>query len=398
MAEALPIVVVGAGIAGLTTALALSRRGRAVLIVERAGRLDEVGAGIQLSPNASRILVELDLFDGLAASGVEPTGVVIRSASNGSVIAQLPLRETMLARYGAPFLVIHRGDLQAALVAAALRDPGITLHLGATVSGARETAGAIVVAVSTPSGESEIEADALVGADGVRSAVRTGLLGGPQAAYSGRIAWRATFPIDDGGGLDLTRKSGLWLGEKAHLVHYPIRGGRAVNVVAALDEPWTEDVWDVPGDPAAVAQAFATWPAPARDLIGLPDRWRKWALCAVPDAGSWASGRIALVGDAAHAMLPFVAQGGAMAIEDAAVLARLMSEGDRPMPQRLAEYERIRRPRATAVAATARRNAAVYHLAGLAAMGRDIGLRALGPRRLLERMDWIYGWRDDEPK
>ncbi len=395
MADDRPIVVAGAGIGGLVAALSLARRGRKVVVLERAPRLGEVGAGIQLSPNASRILEGLGLGAALAGPAVEPEAIVVLSAAHGGEIVRLPLRPGIRARHGAPFLVVHRADLQAVLEEAALAEPRVSLLCGAALTGAREEGGRIVVEAGEGAAAVRLEAEALVGADGVRSVVRTEVLGGPPAAYSGRFAWRATFPTADWSGpADLVRNTGLWLGAGAHLVHYPIRSGEAVNLVAAVDEPWTGEGWDAEGDPAEIRRRFEAWPEPARRLVEAPARWRKWALCAVPDAGPWARGRVALLGDAAHAMLPFVAQGGAMAIEDAAVLARVLAEEGRPVEARLADYARLRRPRATAVAREAARNGVVYHLSGPAAAARDLGMRLLGPRRMVARMDWIWGWRD----
>lgn len=394
MPEPPHVVIVGAGIAGLTAALALDGYGIRSTVLERSARLGEVGAGIQLSPNASRVLLSLGLGDRLRRTAVEPDALVVRNAS-GDTVARLPLGDGLRRAYGAPFLVIHRGDLQAALVEAVAARPRISLHTGATVTSAADTESGLAVTVRFADREETFGAEALIGADGVRSFVRTDILGGPGAVYSGRAAWRAVFPADSWtGDPSVLADTGLWLGSRAHVVHYPIRGRSAVNVVVAVDEAWTDQGWDVVGDAAALRVRLDGWPPGARDVVSRPDRWRKWALCAVPGQGPWARGRVALAGDAAHAMLPFVAQGGAMAIEDAAVLARRLSETDRPVAERLAAYVQDRRPRVEAVAEAARRNGRIYHLAGPAAAVRDIGMRVLGPDRLAARMRWIWGWRD----
>ena len=215
------------------------------------------------------------------------------------------------------------------------------------------------------------------------------------ALYSGHAAWRATIPVEDwDGAAKHTGETGLWLGPRAHLVHYPIDAGRAVNLVAVLDDDWRHPGWDVPGDPATIGEAFAAWPQSIQDLVELPDRWRKWALCGAPEGTPWVNGRVVLIGDAIHAMLPFVAQGAAMAIEDARVLSgQLTATDDRSIEERLAAYEARRRPRVERVVRMAKRNGFVYHLDGLAAKLRDLALAAAGPRRLLAAMDWIYGWR-----
>jgi salicylate hydroxylase len=300
----------------------------------------------------------------------------------------------MRQRHGAPFSVVHRGDLQVILLNAAEAEPLVTLYLGSNLAGARETGAAMEVEIDTPSGAASVLADAVVGADGVRSWVRTNLLGGPPPRFTRRVAWRSTFPRERWtGDPGVVEATGLWLGTRAHLVHYPVRSGREINLVAVVQGDWTNAGWDMPGDPAELIRSFAGWADPAPMLLALPDGWRKWALAEVPDA-PWTRGRIALAGDAAHAMLPFVAQGGGMAIEDAAVLARMLADPDVPVAAALAEYARIRRPRVLAVASEARRNGKIYHLGGVAALARDGAMRALGPRRLADRMDWIYGWRD----
>ncbi len=396
MTERVPVAIVGAGIAGLTLSLALARRGIRSRIVERAAVLAEVGAGLQLSPNASRLLIDLGLGPALDAAAVRPEALAVRDARGGGEIVRLPLGAAVEAAYGAPYLVIHRADLQAALLAAVRGSDAITLDLGATLDEVVTVDG--TVGVRSRAGDQEPvrwSVEALVGADGVRSWTRGNVLGAGPAVYTGRTAWRATLPIEtvpDRG--DLSSVSGLWLGAKAHLVHYPVKGGREINLVAAVDDAWRDEGWDVPGDPDVLQRAFRTWPDPVRRLLAAPASWRKWALCGAPPDAPWTRGRIALIGDAQHAMLPFVAQGGAMAIEDAAVLARHIADGQGPMEARLAAFAAARGARVRAVVATARRNATVYHLSGLPAVARNAALRAMGPKGLARSMDWIWGWRD----
>lgn len=395
MADQPPVVIVGAGIAGLVAALALARRGRSVTIVERAVHLEEVGAGIQLSPNAARMLVDLGLGDALRPMAVAPVAIRIRDARSGADIVRLPL-EDIPARYGAPYWVVHRGDLQAALLSAVADNARIKLLLGGYIEATRDDKDAVVADILFGESRLSIAAEALIGADGVWSKMRTLALGGGPAVYSGRIAWRAVVPVEAAEKVaieDLTRGTSLWLGSKIHLVTYPIRGGRLLNLIAAVDGDWLEPRYDVPGEPAEIAAAFNGWPEAVRRLVEIPENWRKWALCRAPN-GPWTSGRTALIGDAAHAMLPFVAQGGAMAIEDAAVLSRHLADTSRPVPRRLAAYEAERRPRALKVADAAARNGRIYHLSGFAADSRNMVMRLLGPDRMLARMDWIWGWRD----
>lgn len=397
MAEKKPVVVAGAGIAGLTAALSLARTGMDVIVLERADHLAEIGAGLQLSPNASRILIDLGLGPALRETAVVPRAILIRDARGGETVAELPLSPAIEADYGAPYWVVHRGDLQAALLERVKAEPRIRLELGTCLEGAHEEPDALVVDAWIAATRKSLRAEALIGADGVWSQTRVKLLGGKPARYSGRTAWRTTLSaaaVAETGIAEIGVSTGLWLGDRAHLVHYPIRAGREINLIAAVDDDWIEQRWDVPGDPSDLLKAFAGWPAPVRDLLTRPCQWRKWALCAVDDE-PWTKGRIALIGDAAHAMLPFVAQGGAMAIEDAAVLARELARTDRPVSDRLKAYAASRRPRATKVAAAARQNATTYHLSGLAASARNLGMRILGPRLLMKRMDWIWRWQPE---
>jgi len=396
MSQSDPVAILGAGIAGLTAALCLAQRGFAVEVIERAQVLSEVGAGLQLSPNAMRVLSDLGLAAGLAAYGVTPDAIVIGDGVSGEPLTRLPLGDSMVERYGAPYLVIHRGALQAVLLDAARQEPRIRFHFGMSLESVTDAGDRVLLVARSDSRRLDLAVTALIGADGVRSEMRR-RIGGGDAVYSGRMAWRATCRSDDIADPALRRETGLWLGTKAHFVHYPIDCGRQINLVAAVDEAWMEEGWDVAGDPAVIAARFADWPDTVRNLVAAAGAWRKWALCAAPADSPWTVGRIALIGDAVHAMLPFVAQGGAMAIEDARILAdTLAATAGGSVPQRLAAYAAARAPRTARVVATARRNATVYHLSGLAARMRNSAMRLAGPQRLAASMDWIYDWRPSD--
>lgn len=392
-----PVVIVGAGIAGLTLSLCLARAGIRVTLLERAPVLTEVGAGLQLSPNATNILFHLGLGSALDATGVRPEAVVVREAMTGKTLVRMPLGDTMVSRYGAPYVVIHRGDLQQVLLQAVENEPRVRLSLGVEVVAVRQDAEGVEVDIVAGGEATTIRGGVLVGADGVRSMVREKVMGGGGAIYSGRTAWRATIAADDWPDAGhYAEDTTLWLGAGAHLVHYNIDAGRAINIVAVIDDKWTDEGWDVPGDRRQIEAAFAAWPIAPRALIGLASGWRKWALCGAPDDTPWVDGRVVLIGDAVHAMLPFVAQGAAMAIEDARMLTAALMASDGTVQERLALYAELRKPRAERVVAMARRNGTVYHLGGVMARGRDLVLRLMGPQRLLQAMDWIYGWRPED--
>lgn len=389
MAGGPPIVIAGAGIAGLTTALALAARGFAVEVLERASDLAEVGAGIQLSPNASRILIRLGLGERLKDAVVVPEAMEVRSGHSGRLIVRSELGAAIERRYGSPWWVIHRGDLQAGLAAAVRATPGIALRLGHTVHGL-DLNGPARLGFGGPDGATERPFAAVIGADGIRSAVRRLIGEGPGPVWRGRIAYRATMPADRVPDAAQGPIIGLWLGPDAHFVHYPVSGGRQVNLVAVVADAEPEPGWSAPADRQALLARFARWAAPVRELIALAPAIASWPLADRPTWFGPAEGPVTLAGDAAHAMLPFAAQGGAMAIEDAAVLAARCAARPDDLAGAFRAYEAARRDRVVAVQGLARRNGAIYHLGGPMALARDLGMALLGGQGILDRQDWIY--------
>lgn len=393
------ICIAGAGIGGLTAALALANKGFRVAVLEKTERLEEVGAGLQLSPNASRILIELGLGSRLAPQAVVPEAISIMSARAGGEIARLPLGEAASRAAGAPYWVIHRADLQAALLAEVAGHPDIALRLGCRFEDVTAHAKGLTVVHRKGDYRHQDLALALIGADGVWSAVRHQLFPQSQAQFAGLIAWRGTLDIRQLPREYTGARVQLWMGPGAHLVAYPISGGRQINVVAVVPGIWNRPGWSSEGDVRELKSAFATpnWPATARLMINAVDVWRKWALFAVPEGNDWTDGAVGLLGDAAHAMLPFAAQGAGMAIEDAAVLAKVFGDV-RPddavsVAAALKLYARQRRPRVALMQRTARSQGRIYHLTGPFALARDLSIRAMGSRRLQARQNWIYDWR-----
>jgi salicylate hydroxylase len=386
-------MVAGAGIGGLTASLALARQGFRVIVLEKAARLQEAGAGLQLSPNASRVLIDLGLKSRLARA-VTPEAVCLMSAANGGEIARLPLDGK-----DAPYWVIHRADLQAALRDEIESRSDIELRLGCQFEDVSPHAkGLTVIQRSGPTRQQEL-AVALIGADGIWSAVRHHLLPEAQPRFSGLIAWRGTLDATQLPREYTSRRVQLWMGPGAHLVAYPISGARQINVVAVVPGQWNRPGWSEPGDGNEIKSAFvaAGWHAIPRMLVSAVDGWRRWALFTVPGSGQWTDGAVALLGDAAHAMLPFAAQGAAMAIEDAAVLAKCVAERQNEGPVALSaalqRYARLRRPRVMRIQRSARQAGRIYHLAGPLAFARDLVIKAMGPKRMLSRQNWIYDWR-----
>jgi salicylate hydroxylase len=393
------VFIAGAGIGGLTASLALAAKGFRVVILEKAERLEEVGAGLQLSPNASRILVDLGLRDALAGRAVTPEAISLMSARSGGEVIRLPLGEAATAAAGAPYWVVHRADLQAALQAKVGEHHDVELRLGCQFEDIATHAKGLTVVSRAGMGRQQDRALALIGADGIWSSVRQHLFPEAQPQFSGLIAWRGTLEATQLPREYASRRVQLWMGPNAHLVAYPIAGARQINMVAVVPGTWNRPGWSTPGDGNELKNVFAspTWPGPARMMIGAVDNWKKFALFTLPEGNEWTKGAIALLGDAAHAMLPFAAQGAGMAIEDAAVLAKCVSEaaGDNGagIPAALQRYAQARRARVTRVQRTARRNGTIYHLAGPMALARDLAIKAMGAKHMLARQNWIYDWR-----
>jgi salicylate hydroxylase len=392
------IIVAGAGIGGLTASLALAAEGFGVIVIEKAEQLENIGAGLQLSPNASRILIGLGLQHHLAPHVFVPEGISIMSARTGKEIGRIPLGEPTETRYGAPYWIAHRADLQSALIARVQQNPAIALRLGTEFKSAISGTSNIRVVQRRGAGQVEETALALIGADGVRSVVRQEIFPESMASFTGRVAWRGTIdaaqlpPTIDG------RRTQLWLGANAHLVAYPMSGGQRLNVVAISCGAGDAAGWNDIANASDIRQQFKLdqWPSAARAIVDAVDGWRRWSLFSVDASGPWVHDRVALLGDAAHAMLPFNAQGAAMAIEDAAVLAGSLGRRPDDIPAALKDYAKARQPRVKRVQLAARRVGQIYHLSGALALARDLTMGILGGERLLSRQDWIYNWRSSD--
>jgi salicylate hydroxylase len=392
VARSRTIVIAGAGIGGLTAALALTRAGFRAVVLEQAARLEEAGAGVQLSPNATRVLARLGLLDRLRPRAVAPEAIRVIKAATGRDIVRIPLWAQAEQRYGAPYWVIHRADLQAVLAAAIEDSADVTLRLGTKVEDFALHPHGVTVQARTAEGLRDEQGIALIGADGLWSTLRGRLGDARTPRFAQRTAWRAVVPAPRV--VDELREpvTGLWLGRDAHLVHYPLKAGREINIVAIVRDDWHEAGWTAPGKPAELIRGFETFAPAARALIALPESWQKWALFDRAPQRIRAQGPVTLLGDAAHPMLPFLAQGGAMAIEDAAVLAQCLAREENVV-RALRSYEQARYPRVARVQREARRNSSRYHLAGALGFARDTVLAALGGERLLRRYDWLYDWK-----
>ena len=395
------VVVAGAGIAGLTTSLAFAERGFSVHVFERASGLAEVGAGLQLSPNATHILSRLGVLDLLRPAAVKPEAVVLRDAATLAERTRVPLGAAAEARWGAPYLVAHRADLQSALLARVGRHPDITLTLGAAVRDVAVHMRGVTASIDRQGKVTEMAGALLVGADGVWSTIR-GLGSVGRSRFSGRIAWRTVVRAESEAGRAFQKIAPAsvvtaFMHPTLHLIAYPVRGGGAINLVAVTAGEPMGEVWSRAVDPAALAEAMRGC---APELVRLAEEarpWTSWPLHMVEAGHPWvAPGGIALVGAAAPPMTPFAAQGAAMGIEDAAVLAHCVAARRDDMAAALAAYQAARRPRVARVIKRGAFNHFTWHAGGAVAFARDRILALTPASRLVRSLDWLYGWRAPE--
>ena len=346
----------GGGIGGLTAALSLLRAGLEVEVYEQASALTEIGAGVQISPNASRVLHGIGLADALARTGVKPLAWHQRRWDDGRTLLRTPLAEPLEAKFGFPHYQMHRADLLAALAAAV---PAERVHLAHRLIGFEDRGDRVEVRFADGA---RAAVDVLVGADGIHSLVRRTLFGPEHPRFTGCIAYRGLVPAERLRDLDLEVTAQVWMGPGKHFVHYFVSGERLVNFVAiAEQDTWARESWTDRGDVADALAAFAGWHPQVRTILGEVPAPFVWALFDRTPLERWSAGRVTLLGDACHAMLPFMAQGAAQAIEDGATLAACLADDD-DAPAALRRYERLRVPRATRIQAGSTENKTRFHL------------------------------------
>jgi len=392
------MLIAGGGIAGLTVALALAQKGFRAVVFEQSQKLEPIGAGIQLSPNAMHVLLALGLGDALRPHVISPEDIRIRKASTGGDIVRVPLGSYAQVRYGAYYWMIHRGDLQAVLLDAARANPDIRLTLGRKVQDYAVHANGVTAQVRFNATAEEERCVGLIGADGLWSTIRERLGYSDPPHFRKRTAWRAVVPAEAVDSEAREASINLWLGRQAHLVHYPIRAGTAINIVAIVRDNTPKSGWNNAGPRDQILAAFRNWAMPARDLVAAPPSWRTWTLYDRPRLRCWGDGPVTMIGDAAHPMLPFLAQGAAMAIEDAAVLADCLAKAPDDVAGAMRRYEALRNDRATRAQKAASRNGLRYQASGVEAALRNTALRMMGGAGLLKRYDWLYGWRMKPPE
>ena len=386
------VLIAGAGMGGLATAIAAARAGWRPRVFEQAGSFTEAGAGIQLGPNATRVLEAWGLGSALARVAAFPLRLAVRSAGNGDLLAQLPLGPAALERYGAPYATVHRADLHRVLLDGA-SGAGAELQVDARLYHVRETADAVLAGIA---GAMEVEGDALVGADGLWSGVRQLLWADGAPAPTGHLAYRTLLAQSELPAALRSDEVTVWLGPRLHVVTYPVRGGEWLNVVAIVQGavPAQPQGWDQLAVGADLQQALTGACAALQDLVRAAPDWLLWVLHerpALKGAPAMARGRVALVGDAAHPMRPYLAQGAGMAIEDAQELGRCLAmarEHSADTATALRRYALNRWERCARVQRQAERNGRIFHATGPVQWGRDLSLRLLG-ERLLDQ-PWLY--------
>ena len=388
----LKVAIAGGGIGGLAAGLVLARAGQQVQLFEKATAFSEIGAGIQLGPNVTRILQGWGLLDAIHGVATAPDRLQVRSAHTGGVLGELRLGEAMATRYGAPYLTLHRADLHAVLLQA-VQQTVVALHTDCAVQSFQQTPQ--MVSVLTNAGTQQT--DVLVGADGLWSTTRQQLLGDGQPRRTGHLAYRALIRQADLPERLRSQNVTAWLGFKMHAVQYPVRGGEWLNVVVFVhgDVPSDFQNWDHSANAADLTAQIMDCCLQLQDVVHAAPDWRLWVMHDRPPmqgAHQHALGRVALLGDAAHPMRPYLAQGAGMAIEDAAELGSVLGAATpADAPAALQRYAANRWQRNARVQARALRNGQIFHAQGPMRWGRDAAMKLMG-EQLLD-MPWLYGYR-----
>ncbi len=382
------VLIAGGGIGGLAAAVALARQGISATVLERSSFKEESGAGIQLGPNATRLLGYLGVLEAIERVAFKPSAIWLFDGLTGKRLIAIPLGAYAEKRYHAPYFTLHRADLHAALHEACKSVKKITLKPRFDVTGVEETDSSVR---ATSADGRVAEATALVGADGVWSEVRRKIAPDARLSFTGATAWRTLLPRGALGQPFDAPVVGVWLAPSAHLVHYPVHGGSDLNVVAVTVGGADARGWNQSGDVEALRSAFTGWCKDSKSLLERSESWRCWSLYRLAGLNGWTSGRIALLGDAAHPVLPYLAQGAALAIEDAVALAATLAECGGDALTAFPLYEARREQRAAMVAQKSERYGKRYHMSGAMRLGRNLVLRFQPGRVLLGELDWLYG-------
>lgn len=388
-----PILIAGGGIGGLAAALGLARQGRTVRLFEQAQAFEEVGAGLQMSPNGVRALKALGAWEAVEPSCVIPSEIHMRDGLSGALLQRIRLGKPFEERFGAPYRVCHRADLLAGLLTAAKRNFAIELNTGRRAAAVED--GGATVSLGFADGTS-VRGAAVIAADGLRSTLRTSVAGEVKPVPRDVILYRGLMPLQRVPPEIEADCVTLWLCPGAHVVHYPVSNWRNFNVVVAVDGTLPDEGWKSPATDGEVARQLPGVCEELSLLLAAPASWMRWQGADLPALSHWTKGRVALLGDAAHATLPFLAQGGVMALEDAIVISRELT-GSPDVAAAFSAYERLRRARTARVQEQSRSMSRIYHAGGVVAAARNLTLRLSGPSYALSRLEWIYRWTPTDP-
>jgi salicylate hydroxylase len=381
----LRIAVIGGGIGGLSAALALLQAGCDVHVYEAAPKFGEIGAGIQISPNASRLLHRLGLKEAMDACGVRPAAVHQRRWDDGRTLQRAPLGAEVEATFGAPYYHFHRGDLAALLAAALPPERAHADHRLVDIDDRGERA------IARFDNGNAVKADLIIGSDGIHSRTRERLFGPEKPRFTGCVAWRGLVPADRIAHLEIEAASHLWMGPGGHCVHYWVSGRRMMNVVCIVEHgDWTRESWTDKGVVADALARYEGWHPTVRGLIAAFPETFIWALHDRAPLASWTKGRVTLLGDACHPMLPMAAQGAAQAIEDGAALASLLADMPDDVPAALARYEAVRKPRATRLQELSAVNRTRFHLPDGPEQQKRDELMVTSGDRSFDALRWLY--------
>ena len=382
------VLIVGGGLGGLTAALAFARQGIASQVIEQAAAFKEIGAGIQLGPNAFRMFERLGLIEPISALAVFPEHLIMFDSISGEEVTRIPLGDAFRKKFHYPYALIHRADLHNILLEHCRKSNLIRLDAAQKIVDLEGTNGAVTA--KTANGK-DYRGAALIGADGLWSTIREFVVGDGKPKPAGHITYRAVLPRDEIPEQYRWWNMGFWAGEKVHFVLYPLRTGELYNLVAVFHSNRYEEGWDSYGDPADLHERFAQTCAPVRALLAKIESWRMWVLCDRPPIKDWSRGRITLLGDAAHPMLQYLAQGACMAVEDAVCLTdqAVATEGDYASAFRA--YQQARYLRTGRVQIMARVYGEFYHAGGVAKELRNMMLGSRTPDDAMAGMEWLYG-------
>ncbi len=387
-ARSLPVLIIGGGIGGLACALALARKGIASILLEQASDFGEIGAGIQLGPNVFRMFEHLDITDKINELAVFPDTLMMRDCITGEKVTEVKLDDSFRKRFKYPYAVIHRADLHRVLLAECRQMSDlITLQIQTKVLSFEDLGDKVIA--KTANDETH-EGAALIGCDGLWSMVRQQIVGDGKPVVSGHITYRAVLPTHEVPPDLRWQSMVIWAGEKTHLVQYPLRGGELFNLVAVFHSNRYQEGWDSYGDPAELHERFKGTCAPVQTLLGKIESWRMWVLCDRYPIRDWSKGRVTLLGDAAHPMLQYLAQGGCMAIEDSVSLASHAARSNGDWASAFLDYQKERYLRTARVQLTARLYGEAFHASGAV---RDLRNAVLGARDQAQAMDsmaWLY--------